>query len=89
LQLTSFAQAQRAVDEAIRLNRNLPGIYTLKGIIADYDWLPPRVELAAGCYRLHRSEGGAREKPIVERISEQVRQNKTKAKVISPVLPSP
>jgi hypothetical protein len=40
-------------------------------------------------YRLHHSEDGAREQHIVERISEQERQNKTKAKVISPVLPSP
>jgi hypothetical protein len=35
-QLTSLAEAQRAVDKAIRLNPNLPGVYTLKGIIADY-----------------------------------------------------
>jgi lipopolysaccharide biosynthesis regulator YciM len=53
------------------------------------DWLPPHIELAALYYRLHRSEEGAKEKQIVERISEQERQNKTKAKVISPVLPSP
>ncbi len=33
--------------------------------------------------------GRHREKQIVERISQQERQNKTKAKVISRVLPSP
>jgi hypothetical protein len=47
------------------------------------------LELATLYYRLHRSEDGAREKQIVERISEQERPNKTKAKVISRVLPSP
>ena len=33
--------------------------------------------------------GSSSEKQIVERICEQQRQNETKAKVISPVLPSP
>jgi tetratricopeptide (TPR) repeat protein len=176
LQLTSFAEAELAADEAIRLNPNLSGIYTLRGIIADYEdnlqaavpafqkaiaanrndfqaqlylgaifyiqrkidaarehldraialqpdsflaryelarveilqgqldaaaknlelaaqaapeWLPPHIELAALYYRLRRPEDGAREKLIVERISERERQNKTKAKVISPSLPSP
>jgi hypothetical protein len=75
-----------ALDRLSALNHP-PGI--LKPRSMPPDWLPPPIELAALYYRLHRSEQGAREKQIVERISERERQNKTKAKVIFPVLPSP
>lgn len=36
LQLTLFDQAQSSAAEAMRLNPNLPGVYTLRGVIADY-----------------------------------------------------
>ncbi len=51
-------------------------------------WLPPHVELAALYFKLKRPEDGAREKQIVDRISEEERQKKTKSPVISPQLPS-
>ena len=52
------------------------------------EWLPPHVELAALYFKLKRPEDGAREKQIVDRISEEERQKKIKSPVISPQLPS-
>jgi tetratricopeptide (TPR) repeat protein len=52
------------------------------------EWLLPHVELAALYLKLKRPEDSAREKGIVDRISEQERQKKTKSPVISPQLPS-
>lgn len=37
LKLTYFARAERYVTQAIRLNPNLPNVYTLQGIILDYN----------------------------------------------------
>ncbi len=51
-------------------------------------WLPPHVELAALYFKLKRPEDGAREKQIVDRITEEERQKKVKSPVISPQLPS-
>jgi tetratricopeptide (TPR) repeat protein len=51
-------------------------------------WLPPHVELAALYFKLKRPEDGAREKQIVDRITEEERQKKTRSPVISPQLPS-
>jgi tetratricopeptide (TPR) repeat protein len=52
------------------------------------EWLPPNVELAALYFKLKRPEDGARERQIVDRITEEERQKKTKSPVISPQLPS-
>jgi tetratricopeptide (TPR) repeat protein len=52
------------------------------------EWLPPHVELAALYFKLKRPEDGAREKQIVDRITEEERQKKMKSPVISPQLPS-
>ena len=52
------------------------------------EWLLPHVELAALYFKLNRPEDGAREKRIVDRISEEERQKKMKSPVISPQLPS-
>ena len=165
LKLEAFDQARPSVDEAIRLNPHLPGVYTLSGIImyspeitrgrrqtfrrhskptpmtfrpncysapfctpkenldtaglhlaahsksaprsplalyemarvkraqgqidaavkdlekvvrAEPEWIPPHVELAALYYRLKRPEDGAREKQIVDRLSEEHRQRQSK-----------
>jgi hypothetical protein len=45
-------------------------------------------ELAALYFKLKRPEDGAREKQIVDRITEEQRRKKTKSPVISPQLPS-
>jgi lipopolysaccharide biosynthesis regulator YciM len=52
------------------------------------EWSPPHVELAALYFKLKRPEDGAREKQIVDRITEEERREKTKSPVISPQLPS-
>jgi hypothetical protein len=44
--------------------------------------------VATVCAQEPNPEDGAREKGIVDRISEQERQKKTKSPVISPQLPS-
>ena len=54
---------------------------------AEPDWLPPHIELAALYYRLNRPEDGAREKRIVDRLSAEEQQRKTKSHIISPTLP--
>jgi tetratricopeptide (TPR) repeat protein len=174
LKLQAFEQARQNIDEAIRLNPHLPGVYTLSGIIRDYsgdqegavaafektlgaypndfqaqlllgavlytqrrldaarlhldraleirptsspalyelarvkraqgqieaavkdlerverdqpEWIPPHVELAALYYRLKRPEDGAREKQIVDRLTEEHRQRQSKPDVISPRIP--
>jgi len=51
-------------------------------------WLPPHVQLTALYYRLKRPEDGAREKQIVDRITEEERLKKTKSSIILPQLPS-
>jgi tetratricopeptide (TPR) repeat protein len=175
LRLEEFAEARDNIDTAMRLNPNLPGIYTLSGMVKEYgsdlegaeaayrqaiaanpkefephlrlgavlyelrnlkeaqsqlelalqidstsayarfelakvrkargqmeealkdfeqvakqtpEWLAPHVELAALYYRLKRPADGAREKAIVDRLTEEERQRKSKQKVISPQLPS-
>jgi tetratricopeptide (TPR) repeat protein len=52
------------------------------------EWLPPHVELAALYYRLKRPEDGLKEKHLVDRITEEERQRRSKSKIISPELPS-
>jgi tetratricopeptide (TPR) repeat protein len=52
------------------------------------EWSPPHVELAALYFKLKRPEDGAREKQIVDGITEEERRKKTKSPVISPQLPS-
>ncbi len=52
------------------------------------EWLPPHVELTALYYRLKRPEDGARQKQMVDRLTEEERQRKSKLPVISPQLPS-
>jgi hypothetical protein len=52
------------------------------------EWLPRHVELAALYFKLKRPEDGAREKQIVDRITEEECLTKTKSGVISPQLPS-
>jgi chorismate mutase len=51
------------------------------------DWLVPHVELAALYYRLNRPEDGAREKKIVDRLTEEERQHKSKSHIITPGIP--
>jgi len=53
----------------------------------DPDWLAPRVELAALYYRMHRPEDGAKEKKIVDRLTEEQRQRELKSHIISPQIP--
>lgn len=55
---------------------------------AEPDWLPPHIELASLYYRLKRPEDGAREKQIVDRLTEVERQLRTKSQIISPQPPS-
>jgi len=55
---------------------------------AEPDWLPPHIELASLYYRLKRPEDGAREKQIVDRLTEVERQLRTKSHIISPPPPS-
>jgi tetratricopeptide (TPR) repeat protein len=52
------------------------------------EWLSPHVELAALYYRLKRPEDGARQKQMVDRLTEEERLRKSKSKIISPQLPS-
>jgi tetratricopeptide (TPR) repeat protein len=174
LKLQAFDQARHSVDEAIRLNPNLPGLYTLSGVIMYYagdqegsaanfqkaleanpndfqaqlllgavlytrrdldaaklhlgraleirpasplalyemarveraqgqvdaavkdlekvvgaepEWIPPHIELTALYYRLKRPEDGAREKQIVDRLSEEQRQHQSKLHTVSPRTP--
>ncbi len=54
---------------------------------ADPAWLQPHVELAALYYRVKRPEDGARERGIVERLTEQQRQRDLKG--LPPPAPSP
>lgn len=54
----------------------------------DPDWLPPHVELVALYYRLNRSEDGAREKKIVDRLSAEEQERRSKSRIIAPTLPS-
>ena len=51
-------------------------------------WLPPHVELVALYYRMNRTEDGAREKEIVDRLRAQELERQTKSPIISPELPS-
>ncbi len=52
------------------------------------EWLPPHVQLTALYFRLKRPEDGAREKNIVDQLTEEERQRKSNSKIISPQLPS-
>jgi tetratricopeptide (TPR) repeat protein len=52
-------------------------------------WLPPHIELAALYYRLHRRGDGARGKRIVDRLSAEEQQRKSKLHVIAPGVPAP
>jgi Flp pilus assembly protein TadD len=54
---------------------------------SDPNWLQPHVELAALYYRVKRPEDGARERALVERLTEQQRQRDLKT--LTPPAPSP
>ena len=54
---------------------------------ADPSWLQPHIELAALYYRVKRPEDGARERALVERLSEQQRQRELPG--VTPPPPSP
>jgi len=54
---------------------------------ADPDWLQPHIELAALYYRVKRPEDGARERAIVQRLTEQQRQRELRT--LAPPAPSP
>jgi len=54
---------------------------------ADPSWLQPHIELAALYYRVKRPEDGARERALVERLSEQQRQRDLPG--VTPPPPSP
>jgi tetratricopeptide (TPR) repeat protein len=79
-ELAKVENAQGQIDIAIKdfekIERAIP------------EWLPPHVELTALYFRLKRPEDGAREKNIVDRLTEEERQRKSKLQVISPQLPS-
>jgi tetratricopeptide (TPR) repeat protein len=174
LKLEDFKEARRNVDAAMRLNPNLPGLYTVRGMVLEYggddkgaaeafqraleanpndfeaqmrlgsvlyaerklgearvhlnraleidptspypryelarveraqgqveaavkdlervvraepEWLAPHIELVALYYRLNRPEDGAREKALVDRLSEEQRQRESKSHIITPALP--
>lgn len=50
-------------------------------------WLTPHIELSALYYRLKRTEDGAREKAIVDRLREQEQKRRGDSKTISPQVP--
>ena len=54
---------------------------------ADPNWLQPHIELAALYYRVKRPEDGARERALVERLSEQQRQRDLPGVTPPPPLP--
>ena len=53
----------------------------------DPDWLQPHIELAALYYRVKRPDDGARERALVERLTEQQRQRELPG--VTPPPPSP
>ena len=77
------AKVQSAQGQTRAAPKNLEA-----GAQAIPEWSPPHVELAALYFKLKRPEDGAREKQIVDRITEEERRKKTKSPVISPQLPS-
>jgi hypothetical protein len=54
---------------------------------ADANWLQPHIELAALYYRVKRPEDGARERAIVDRLTEEQRQRELRT--LTPPPPSP
>jgi len=78
-----LAKVQNAQGQTLTALKNFEAVAQ-----AIPEWLPPHVELAALYFKLKRPEDGAREKQIVDRITEEERQKKMKSPVISPQLPS-
>jgi tetratricopeptide (TPR) repeat protein len=68
-------QVEAAVKDLERVVRTEP------------EWLAPHVDLAALYFRLNRPQDGAREKAIVDRLSEEQRQREAKSHIITPALP--
>jgi tetratricopeptide (TPR) repeat protein len=48
------------------------------------EWIAPHIELAPLYYRLNRPEEGAREKKLVDQLTEEQRQKKSKSHLINP-----
>jgi tetratricopeptide (TPR) repeat protein len=78
-----LAKVQKAQGQAQVALKNVEAV-----ALAIPEWLPRHVELAALYFKLKRPEDGAREKQIVDRITEEECLTKTKSGVISPQLPS-
>ncbi len=113
LRLGSVLYRQRKLDEArVHLNRALEidptsvlprhevarveraegqmeaAVKDLERVVRDEpNWLVPHVELAALYYRLNRPEDGAREKEIVDRLTEEEQQRESKSHLITPGIP--
>jgi tetratricopeptide (TPR) repeat protein len=70
-------QITSAVEDLERVVRDEP------------NWIAPHVELSALYYRLNRPEDGARERQIVDRLSTEQRDQRSKSRIIDPRFPSP
>ncbi len=78
-ELARVKRAQGQVDAAVKdLERVVQG---------EPQWIPPHVELAALYYRLNRPEDGAREKQIVDRLTEDQRDRHSTSQSIPPRIP--
>jgi tetratricopeptide (TPR) repeat protein len=80
-QLARVKRAQGQLAEAVRdlerVERDEP------------NWIAPHVELSALYYRLKRAEDGAREKQIVDRLSTEQGDRRSRSRIIDPRFPSP
>ncbi len=57
----------------------------LQGVVKQIpEWIAPHIELSALYYRLNRPEDGAREKKLVDQLTEAQRQKESKSHIISP-----